>query len=111
MTLTEGKYRLISADDHVDLSHEQIKANLSTKFHDDYDAAVGEFIQSMMGLLSASANNLWREQNGEDVADGQLRGLGTGNHWRTWTLTADGRTRCSRYAVRRWDNCFLPVGG
>jgi predicted TIM-barrel fold metal-dependent hydrolase len=41
---------------------------------------VGDFIESMMGLLSAGANNLWREQNGEDVDDGQLRGLGTGNH-------------------------------
>jgi uncharacterized protein len=80
MTLTQDKFRLISADDHVDLSHEQVKANLATKFHDDYDNAVGEFIQSMMGLLSASANNLWRQQNGEEVDDGQLRGLGTGDH-------------------------------
>src|ERR1700704_6498184 len=48
MTLTEGKYRLISADDHVDLSHEQIKANLATRFHQDYDGAVGEFVEQMM---------------------------------------------------------------
>ena len=51
MTLTQDKFRLISADDHVDLSHEQIKANLATKFHQDYDNAIGEFIQQMMPML------------------------------------------------------------
>jgi predicted TIM-barrel fold metal-dependent hydrolase len=34
---------LISADSHVDVSHDSIKANLASRFHDDYDAAVHEF--------------------------------------------------------------------
>lgn len=81
MTLTQDKYRLISADDHVDLSHEQIKANLATKFHQDYDDAVGAFIQSMMPMLSASANQLWKKQNGEATdEEGELYGFNTGNH-------------------------------
>lgn len=80
MTLTQDKYRLISADDHVDLSHEQIKSNLATKFHQDYDDAVGAFIQSMMPMLSASANQLWRKQNGEPTGDDELYSFNTGNH-------------------------------
>jgi hypothetical protein len=36
MTRSQRKYRLISADDRVDLSHEQVKANLATRFHEDY---------------------------------------------------------------------------
>src|SRR5579862_3925084 len=35
--------RLISADSHVSISHDQIKANLATKYHEDYDAAVSAF--------------------------------------------------------------------
>jgi predicted TIM-barrel fold metal-dependent hydrolase len=59
-------YRLISADDHVDLSHDAIKANLATKFHPDYDQALMEFYGSMGSMMSAAANQLWREQNGID---------------------------------------------
>jgi len=39
--------RLISADSHVSISHEQIKANLATKYHADYDAAVSAFQRRM----------------------------------------------------------------
>lgn len=81
MTLTQDKYRLISADDHVDLSHEQIKGNLATKFHQDYDDAVGAFIQQMLPMLSASTNQLWKKQNGQATeGDDQLYGFATGNH-------------------------------
>src|SRR3954447_10197255 len=59
-------YRLISADDHVDLSHDAIKANLATMFHSDYDAALMEVYGSMGSMMSAAANQLWREQNGID---------------------------------------------
>ena len=41
MTTTSTE-RLISADDHVDLSHDRVKAHLASKFHADYDAGVGE---------------------------------------------------------------------
>ena len=36
MTRSQRNYRLISADDRVDLSREQVKANLATRFHEDY---------------------------------------------------------------------------
>ena len=39
--------RLISSDDHVDLAHDAIKANLATKFHTPYDAALMEFGSGM----------------------------------------------------------------
>ena len=35
--------RLISADDHVDLAHDSVKAHLASKYHDAYDAALREF--------------------------------------------------------------------
>ena len=59
----EGE-RLISADDHVDLAHESIKAHLSTRFHDDYDRALQKFAVSMASSVSSEANNRWREQRG-----------------------------------------------
>jgi hypothetical protein len=36
MTRSQRKYRLISADDGIDVSHELVKANLATRFHEDY---------------------------------------------------------------------------
>jgi predicted TIM-barrel fold metal-dependent hydrolase len=56
--------RLISSDDHVDLSHESVKKNLASKFHDDYDDAVKTFRQSVMAMASSTANQRWREQEG-----------------------------------------------
>ena len=32
--------RLISADDHVDLTHDAVEANLASKYHDAYDTAL-----------------------------------------------------------------------
>ena len=39
--------RLISADSHVQVTHDQIKANLDPKFHQAYDDAVAAFAQRM----------------------------------------------------------------
>jgi hypothetical protein len=36
MTRSQRKYRLISADDRIDVSSERVKANLATRFHEDY---------------------------------------------------------------------------
>ncbi|MBW2496312.1 MAG: amidohydrolase [Deltaproteobacteria bacterium] len=63
--------RLISADDHVDLSHDQIKSFLASKFHADYDQALGRFGAMMASTLSAEANNRWREQEGLEAESGQ----------------------------------------
>src|ERR1700730_527244 len=54
--------RLISADDHVDLSHDSVKAHLASESHDAYDAALREFAASMTKLRSVEANQRWREQ-------------------------------------------------
>jgi predicted TIM-barrel fold metal-dependent hydrolase len=56
--------RLISSDDHVDLSHENVKDHLASKFHDDYDDAVVSFKNSVMSLASTDANQRWRKQEG-----------------------------------------------
>ena len=56
--------RLISSDDHVDLSHESVKQHLAPKFHDDYDDAVTAFRKSVMAMASSEANQRWREQQG-----------------------------------------------
>jgi uncharacterized protein len=58
--------RLISADDHVNIDHAQVKQFLASKFHVDYDAAVSEFLASMGNLTSAEANQRWRLQH--DIA-------------------------------------------
>lgn len=62
--------RLISSDDHVDLAHAAIKANLSSKFHPAYDTAIGEFGAAMAKVMSAEANGLWRKQRG--LAPGKI---------------------------------------
>ena len=48
--------RLISADSHVKVAHEQIKANLATKYHEAYDDAVAAFGARMArGVGAANA--------------------------------------------------------
>jgi predicted TIM-barrel fold metal-dependent hydrolase len=59
--------RLISADDHVDIEHDQVKQFLASKFHAEYDTAVGEFMASMSNLTSAEANQRWRLQHDVEV--------------------------------------------
>jgi predicted TIM-barrel fold metal-dependent hydrolase len=59
--------RVISADDHIDLSHERVKAFLAPEHHDDYDAAVAAFRASMGSTASAESNQRWREQQGLPV--------------------------------------------
>ena len=61
-----GRERLISADDHVDLAHDAVKAHLATKFHDDYDRALGRFAAAMAKSTSNEANQRWREQQDND---------------------------------------------
>jgi uncharacterized protein len=63
--------RLISADDHVDVGHDQVKAHLSSKYHADYDEAVAEFQKAMAGHISGEANQRWREQQGLPVDDSE----------------------------------------
>lgn len=64
MTATQPAQRLISADDHVDVGHDAVKANLASQLHDAYDAGFQAFVQSAQSTLSIEANSRWREQQG-----------------------------------------------
>ena len=65
--------RLISSDDHVDLAHDAIKANLTTKYHAAYDAALMEFGMGMAKTMTSPS----------------LRGSRQVGDWRR--LTGEGR--------------------
>lgn len=41
--------RLISADSHVTITHDAVKAHLASKFHEDYDEATGALTRTMSG--------------------------------------------------------------
>src|ERR1700678_3765341 len=69
--------RLISADDHVDLSHDKIKSFLDPKYHDAYGQALREFGASMGAMRSTETNQRWREQTGYQ-GQGKI-GMGTTN--------------------------------
>jgi len=57
--------RVISSDDHADLSHEQVKRFLVSSLHDEYDRAVEKYLGSLR--ITGAANARWREQQGESV--------------------------------------------
>ena len=63
MTATTEE-RLISADDHVNLTHDRVKDHLAPKFHDAYDAGIATFRATMTSTASIVANQQWREQEG-----------------------------------------------
>lgn len=48
--------RLISSDSHVKVTQDQVKAHLDPQYHGDYDAAVAEFEDRVMGRGSGGAN-------------------------------------------------------
>ena len=81
--VTSTDERLISSDDHVDLSHDNIKAYLATKFHDDYDAAIAEFRASAGATASVDANQRWREQQGRS-SDAAPVGMGGNRSHAAW---------------------------
>ncbi|MFK7894626.1 MAG: amidohydrolase family protein [Myxococcota bacterium] len=62
--MSQTAHKLISADDHVEVTHEGVKKYLASKYHDDYDAAVGRFGALMGKTMSSEANQKWRDQSG-----------------------------------------------
>jgi uncharacterized protein len=54
--------RLISADDHVEMTHDKVKAHLAPKYHGAYDAGAAAFAESMSTMRSSRTNQQWREQ-------------------------------------------------
>lgn len=73
--MTATGEQLISADDHVDLSHDRVKAHLASRLHDDYDAGLARFRAAMGGAASVTANQRWREQQNLP-ADPNYAGMG-----------------------------------
>jgi predicted TIM-barrel fold metal-dependent hydrolase len=59
---------LVSADDHVEMTHDRVKAHLTERFHSDYDAGVQKFAASMSKMRSSEANQQWRQQNNRGAA-------------------------------------------
>jgi predicted TIM-barrel fold metal-dependent hydrolase len=53
--------RLISADSHVRVAHEQVKQHLSARYHDAYDTAVAAFTDRMARGPGA-ANQQWQKR-------------------------------------------------
>jgi predicted TIM-barrel fold metal-dependent hydrolase len=53
--------RLISADSHVRVAHEQVKQHLAAKYHDAYDAAVAGFA-ARMARGPGAANQQWQKR-------------------------------------------------
>jgi predicted TIM-barrel fold metal-dependent hydrolase len=73
--------RLISADDHVDLSHDHVKSFLDPQYHSYYDEAIKNFAANMRAMISNETNQRWREQQGQEGAsktDMRNRGVGHG---------------------------------
>src|SRR5947209_1627416 len=52
LSMTE---RLISADSHVKVSHEQVKSHLAAQYHEPYDAAVAG-LEARMARGAGAAN-------------------------------------------------------
>ncbi len=48
--------RLISADSHVAVTHDQVKANLATRYHDEYDTAQQAFTDRVSRRGAGAAN-------------------------------------------------------
>ena len=55
--------RLISADSHVSISHEQVKSHLATAWHDAYDRAQQTFAGRMNSMGAGRANTEAMRQN------------------------------------------------
>ena len=55
--LGDSMDRLISADSHVAISHQQVKANLASRYHDAYDRAQQAFAARMAAAMGAGRAN------------------------------------------------------
>jgi len=67
----QGAERLISADSHVAIGHDQVRSHLATKFHPDYDAAVTAFAQRM-ARGAAAANQAGAKMKRKDEDDAHI---------------------------------------
>ena len=76
--------RLISADSHVAITHEQVRAHLARAFHPDYDEAVAAFTQRMAcGTAAANQAGMTMKRSDSNGISGPMpssNGRVTGIH-------------------------------
>ena len=63
--------RIISADSHVSLGHDQVKAHLASKHHEAYDGAVAQFADAM-STGAGRANSQWTRNPYRHPAAGRM---------------------------------------
>jgi predicted TIM-barrel fold metal-dependent hydrolase len=86
--------RLISADDHVDLTHDKIKSFLDRKYHPYYNDAITNFRKNMGAMISNETNQRWREQRGlQGASETNMTNRGTGHLHREGHTDAAARLR------------------
>jgi len=68
--------RLISSDDHVDVTPQQVKAFLHTKHHDAYDAAIARVENELRGRSNLEMNRRWRQQQNLAAEGSSDKGYG-----------------------------------
>ena len=68
--------RLISSDDHVDVTQDQVKSFLLPKFHDAYDAAVARVEDELRQRSNVEMNRRWREQQHLGADESPDKGYG-----------------------------------
>ena len=102
--------RLISSDDHVDVTQDQVKAFLLPKHHDAYDAAVARVEDELRQRSNVEMNRRWREQQDLPADESTDKGYGgievhpafgrpghTDAHARLADMDADGVDASSSY--------------
>ncbi len=73
--MTESRpQRLISADDHMDLPQDRVKAFLQSRHHASYDAAVAQVEAELRGRNNVEVNRRWREQQSFPASEGKSFG-------------------------------------
>jgi predicted TIM-barrel fold metal-dependent hydrolase len=68
--------QLISSDDHVDITHNQVKAFLGRKHHDAYDAAIARVENELRRRSNIEMNRRWRQQQNLPLDGSNDKGYG-----------------------------------
>ena len=94
--------RIISSDSHVSVQHDDVKAHLASRFHDDYDAALAQAYREMLGGNAAKANAGRRRDPARLVGPARATPTRTSG-CATWTPTAStSRSSTARSSAYRY---------
>jgi predicted TIM-barrel fold metal-dependent hydrolase len=79
---------LISSDGHAQVSHDQVKAHLATKYHAEYDKAANDFARDLAKSRTATNNQAWKSERRIEESENpfRLRHAGREGH-------SDGKAR------------------